>query len=103
MVENLLGEFLAARICHITTEPVGVETGFIHTDEADGREVVGKRAEIILGVRIKACIEKPCNHFPLDIEAAGGNIHQFVETAIEVSLIGGEISNTRHVDGDDTD
>ena len=103
MVENLLGEFLAARIRHITAEPVGVETGFIHTDEADSREVVGKSAKIILGVRIKTCIKKPRNYLPLDIEAAGGNIHQLVETAIEVSLIGGEISNTRHVDGDDTD
>ena len=67
VIKHLLGKFLTAGICHIATEPVGIEAGFIHTDKADGGEVIGKGTEIIFGVRIKPCVEQLGDDFTLDI------------------------------------
>ena len=103
MVENLLGELLTLGMGHILADPLGVETGFIHADKANSGEVVIKGAEVVLGVRVKACVKELGDDGAFDLEGAGGEIHHLVETGVEVLLVLREICQTRHVDGHDTD
>jgi hypothetical protein len=69
-------------------EPTSVEAGFVHADKTDGREVVLEGAKIVLGVRIEAAIEERGDGLAFDIERTGRDIHQVIETGIEVVFVG---------------
>ena len=103
MVENLHGKFLSLAVGEIRTQPVGIETDFVHTDQTDCGEVVVKFAKITAGVGIKTLFQQLGNNFTLDFKRTCGDIHHVVKTFIEVSLVFGKVSDTGHIDGDNTD
>ena len=103
MVEHFLGELLAARVGHIGAHPLGVLAGLVHSDKADGGEVVIEGAEIILRVGIESRVEQLGDDRALRFQTARGQIHEPVESGVEVGLILGEIGEARHVQSDHAD
>lgn len=103
MVENLLGELLNRGVGEILSKPFGIQTDLVHTDQADGREVVVERTEIALGVGVKAGVQEFGNDRSLRFERACGDVHQIIEAGIEILLIGSEVSDAGEVDCDNAD
>ena len=98
VVQDIAGETLCALIGEISAKPVGVQTDFIHTDQSDGREVVIKCSEISLCVRIQPLFEQLGDDRALRLQAAGSEIHQDVESVVEILFILCEVCDSRHVD-----
>ena len=44
MIQHFLGKFLGPLVGHVRTEPVGIQSHFVHTDQTDGGEMVVKGA-----------------------------------------------------------
>ena len=103
MVEHFLGELLALGACHVRANPLRVETGFVHADKADGGEVVIEGAEVILGVGVEPRVKELCDDRALNFEGARGEIHELIETGVEVLLVLGEVCKARHVQRHDAD
>ena len=103
MVENVLSELLCLLIGEILLDPACIKASLVHTDKTDGGEVVVERAEIALGVGIQTLVEELCDNVALDLERACGDVHHMVEAAVEVRFVLGEICDSRHIDGNDTD
>jgi hypothetical protein len=68
MIEDVLREFLRFLMSHIGSEPLSIQTNLIHTDKTDGGEMVIEGAEISLGVRIQALVEKLGDNGSLGLE-----------------------------------
>ena len=103
MVEDLDGEIVGFFVGEVLADPPCVEASLIHADKADGREVIIEASEIVLGVGIEAGFEKGRDGLPLDRQGPGCNIHEMVEPSIEIVFVGREISEPRHIEGDDAD
>ncbi len=103
MVENLTGELLAARIGHVGADPFGILSGLVHAHQTDGGEVVVEGAEIVFGVGIQALFQQLGDDVALDLQRTGCDVHQLVETGIEVLLVLCEIGKARHVQRHDAD
>jgi hypothetical protein len=67
MVEDFDGERLSVFVGQIMLDPASVEAGFVHADQADGREVVLEGAKIVLGVRIESAIEQGGDGLAFDL------------------------------------
>src|SRR5574344_2306174 len=102
MIENFGGESLSVGVVEIVSDPASVEASFVHTDQADGREVILEVAEVVLGIRIEPTLEHRGDRLAFDIERTSRDIHQTIEADIEVSLIGRQISKARHIESDNT-
>ena len=50
MVENILVN--SGLGGHILADPLGIQSGLVHADQTDGGEVIGKGAQIPLGIRV---------------------------------------------------
>ena len=75
----------------VLAEPIGVQARLVHADEADGGKVVIKVPEITLCIGIQSRIQQLGDHGALGLEGPGGDVHQLVQTLIEVGLgFGGE-------------
>ena len=59
--------------------------------------MVLKGAEVVLGVGVQALVEELGDDGALDLQRAGGQIHQLVEALVEVGLVAGEVGQARHV------
>ena len=103
MIQDVLSELLSFLMSHVLADPLCVQTSFIHTDQADSAEVVGEGSEVTAGVRIQTVFHQLGDDLSFGIKAAGRNVHQLVQAAIEVSLISSLICQTRHIDGHNTD
>ena len=103
VVEYLLGEILALFGGHIGADPVCVESCFVHADKADCGEVVIEVSEVILGVGVKSLVEELCYNIALYLQRARGYVHHLVEALEEVCLVGRQIRNARHIDGNNAD
>ena len=103
VVEHLAGKGLRLFAGQICLEPLGVQTHFVHADQADGGEVIAKGAQVALGVGIKAVVHQLGDDGALGLQAPGSDIHQAVKADVEVALILGQIRNARQVDGDHAD
>ena len=87
-------------MAQILTKPDGIQTHLIHADEADGGKVVAEASQIPFGIRIQSLLQKPGDHISLDIQGTGCNVHHVIQTAVEIRFDPGQISDTRHIDGD---
>ena len=103
VIQHIPGKPLHPYVSQVSTQPLGIQANFIHTDQADGGEVILKCAQIPLGVRIQAHVQKPCNDCTLGLQAAGSNIHQIIQALVEFLRCFRQIGQTRHVQGDHTD
>ena len=103
VVEYVLGEFLGGGIGHVLAKPLGVETDLIHAEQTDGGEVVVEGAEVAAGVGIETLVQQLGDDVALDLQRTGSDVHHAVKTCIELLGGLGEIGNTGHVDGNDTD
>ena len=103
MVEDLFGELLCFRMCQILAEPLRVEAHFVHADKADRGEVVVKRAEVSLGVGIQAVLHEVRDDSPLGIQAPCGDVHQVIQSPVEILLVLCKVCDTGHVDGHNAD
>ena len=65
--------------------------------------MVFKGSEIALGIGIKSLVKKLCDNCPFDLERTGGNIHEVIESFIEIRFIGSEVCNPRKIDGYNAD
>ena len=102
MIQHRGGKLLRRRMCQILADPVCVEARLIHADQSDRREVVGEGAEVTLGVGIQSVLHQLGDDAALDLERPGRDIHQPVEAAVEVLLVGCLVGNAGHIDGDNT-
>ncbi len=84
-------------------EPLGVEAGFVHADKTDGGEVVVEGAQVALRVRVEALVKKLADDGSLNLQGPCRNVHQVVEALIEVLFVGGQVSDSRKIDGDYAD
>ena len=64
--------------------------------------MIGKAAQISLSIRIQALIEKLGDHFSLDVQGTRSQIHHMIQTSVKFSRSLGLISNSRHVNGNNT-
>ena len=103
VIKNFLCEVLACCGSHIAAYPVGVEAGFVHAHQTDGGEVVVEGSQIPFGVGIQAFVQKLRNNGSLYFQRAGCQIHHLVQSAVEVLFVLGQVGQSRHIDGDDTD
>jgi hypothetical protein len=103
MVQGLLRKFLRPDVGHVAAEPVRIEAGFIHADQADRREMIAEGSEVSLRIRIKSLIQELRDDLSLDMQRACGNIHQTIQPVENPSRVFGLISNPRHVDRNDAD
>ena len=103
MIQNFFGEFLGLRAGHIRTQPVCIETHLVHTDQTDGGEMIIKASQISLGVRIQSLVQKFGDHASLDLQTSRRNIHHAIQSLVEIILVGGQISDSRHIDRHNTD
>ena len=62
----------------VCPQPLGIQAHLVHTNEADGGEMVIKAAKITLCIGIEACIQQLSDDGTLGLQAAGGNVHQVV-------------------------
>ena len=83
----------------ILTEPLSVEACFVHSYETDRREVVVECSEIVLCVRIETFIKKLGDGVSLDLERSCTDVHEMVESLVEIINIVGKICDTGNVDG----
>ena len=90
-------------MCKVCLEPLSVKTNLVHTNKTDGREVVLKRAEVALGVRIKSFLKESCNNSSLDLERTSRNVHDMSKTSVEVALVFSKVCDSGHIDGNNTD
>ena len=58
VVQDALRKLLRRGRGHVLLDPLGVERRFVHADQPDGGEVVGKGAEVALGVRVQPLVEQ---------------------------------------------
>ena len=65
--------------------------------------MVVERAKVSLGVRIQTVVEQLGDDFSLDMERSGSDVHQIVESLVEVFLVSCQVSKSRQVERDDTD
>ena len=103
VVEDVAGESLRLLMSHIGSEPLCVKTDLVHTDKTDGREVVVEGSEVSLGVGVESLLKKLCDNRSLCLERTRGDVHKLVKSLVEVLLALGEIRDTGHIDGNDTD
>ena len=103
MVKHVLGELTCLGMGHILAQPLCIKTCLVHTNKTDGGEVVGKGAEITLGIRVKSLAKELCNNVTLDLKRSCRNIKHMVKALVEVSLVLCEICNSGHIDCNDTD
>ena len=68
MIQHLAGELLALRIRHVGANPFGIQAGFVHAYETDGREVVVEGAQIMLGVGIEALFQELGDNIALHLQ-----------------------------------
>ena len=97
VVQHILGELLGFHMGQVLADPVGVQAGFVHANQADGGEVVGKAAQVTLGVGIQAFVEQAGDDVALDLQRTGRNVHQIIKTLKEIIFVFGKISNTGNV------
>ena len=103
MIQYFLGEILARPARHIRAYPFRVQTRLIHSDKTDCGEVVVKRTEITLCIRIKAFIQKFGNDGTLCFERTCCNIHHVIKAMEKVAFILHKVCQPRHIDCDDAD
>ena len=103
VIEHLLCELLRLRSRHILADPLCVQARFVHTDKTDRRKMIVKRAEVTLRVRIQTLVKKLRDDGTLYLQGTCGNIHQTVESLVEISLVRCLVRDARHVDRHDTD
>ena len=103
MIENFFGEVLRLLVGHVLAQPAGVQTSFVHADQADGGEMVVEVAQVELRIRIQACVEPDGQGFALDMQALGSQVHQFVQTLEEFFLALGQVGQAGHVQRDNAD
>ena len=65
--------------------------------------MVVEGAEVTLGVGVQTLVKQLGDNGTLYLQGTCRNVHHMVKTLVEVSLIGCKISNSREVDGDNTD
>ena len=99
MIQHIFRELLGARIGHIAAQPSGVQTRFVHADQADGGEMVVKASQIPFGVGVKSSIQQLGDHLSLHMEGTGGKIHQTVQPPVKILLVFCQVSDTGHIDG----
>ena len=103
MIETFLCEVLSFLMSYVFSEPVCVQTCFVHADETDRREVIFEGAEITLCIRIKSFVEELCDYSSLDAERTRRNVHDVVKAFIEVFLVFRKICKTGKVYRHDAD
>ena len=100
VVQHVLGKSLRLGMGQILPQPVGVQSHLVHADQADGGEVVVEGAQIPLGVGIQAGVQQLGDNGALGFQGTGGNVHQLVQSGIEVRLVLRQIGDAGQVDGD---
>ena len=100
VVKHSLGEGLGFFVGEILAQPVGIEADLVHTNKADGREVVIEAAKVTLGVRIEPGFEKIGDNGALGLEGTSGYVHEMVETGVEISLVLSQVGDAWQIDGD---
>ena len=103
MIQHFPGKFLGSFVGQIGPQPLGVEAHLVHTDETDGREVVGEGAQVPLGVGIQAVFHQTGDDLALGLKGPGSNVHQLVQADIEILLVSGQVGDAGQVDGDHAD
>ncbi len=103
MVEHVAREALYPGVRQIRAQPLGVQSHLVHADQADGGEMVAEGSEVPLRIGIKSLLQKLGDDRSLGLQAAGGQIHEFVQTVVEIGLIRRQVSDSGHVDGHDAD
>ena len=103
MVQHVHGELLRFGVRHVLAQPLGVEADFVHANQANGREVIFKGAEIALRVGIEPLVQQARDDVALDLQGARGDVHQMIQPLVEFLRRGGEIGNLRHIDRHDAD
>ena len=64
--------------------------------------MVLKRSQIAPCIRIETAIQQLRDNLSFDFQGTGRDIHHMVESDIEISLIPGQVCNTRNVDGNNS-
>ena len=67
VVQHILCKLLELRRCHIFPNPLGIEPGLIHTDQANGGKMILKGSQIPLGIGIQPLIQKLGDNLPLGL------------------------------------
>ena len=98
MVQNIACELLGLRAGHVSAEPLRVQAHLVHTDQADRGEVIAESSQISLRVRIQAVLEELCDNSSLGLKTAGRDIHQLIQSLVEVVLIRRKVSDAGHID-----
>ncbi len=103
VVQHVFRELVRFRVRQVFPNPLRVQAGFVHADQADGGEMVVKVAEVALRVGVKPFFQQAGDDFALDLERTRGDIHHPVETGIKIFFIFRKIGDARHVDRHDAD
>ena len=87
MIENFLCEILNMLVGHVRTQPVGIETHLIHSNQSYGREMIIKCTKVSACIRVKTLIEQLRYYSPLYLERTSCYIHHLVKALVEVGLV----------------
>ena len=99
VIEHIDGELLRLFTGHIGSQPGRIQSHLIHADQTDGGKMIVKASQITLCIRIQPLVQKPGDHFPLDLQGTGCDIHHMVKALVKFLFICGQICDSRHVDG----
>ena len=68
VVKHIAGEALRGLVGQILMQPLGVQAGFVHAHQADGGEVIVKRAQIPAGIGVKTLVHQLGDDGALDLQ-----------------------------------
>ena len=71
--------------------------------EPHAYSIMSKIEDVYKRQGVETLVHQLGDDVALDLQAAGGDVHQLVEAAGEVGLVLGEVGETRHVQRDDAD
>ena len=103
MCQYFFCEFLRTFITHITAKPCGIQSGFIHSDQADSWKMIVKTSQITFGIWIQTFLEQFGNYISLDFQWTCWDIHHTIQPQHKIIFIFCLVCNTRHIDCYNTD
>ena len=103
MVQNRLCEFLRLSVRQVLAQPACVKASLVHADKSDGGKMVVERTEIAFCIRIESFVKQSADNGTLYMQRTCGNVHKLVKPLIELLLVCGKVSETRHVQRNNAD
>ena len=62
-----------------------------------------KGSQIPLGIGIQSLVQQLRNDTALDLQGSGCNVHHVVQSCVKLVLVGRQICDSGHIDGDNAD